>query len=55
MTFHSHADTNTVPAPHQSDANLRPMVYRPFRALFWALRILCGHNGNKEKKGKLVN
>jgi hypothetical protein len=30
--FHSNADL--VPAPHESDGNLRPMVYRPSRASF---------------------
>ncbi len=32
--FHLYADAN--PAPHQGDANLRPRIYRPSRAPFWA-------------------
>ncbi len=34
--FHLNADPG--PAPLQSDGNLRPLVYRPFRALFSASR-----------------
>jgi hypothetical protein len=29
-----YADQDPYNAPHQSDANLRPLVYRPFRAPF---------------------
>jgi hypothetical protein len=28
-TFHFNADLLLDPAPHQSDANLQPLVYRP--------------------------
>jgi hypothetical protein len=32
--FHFIADPDPTPAPLQGDANLRPLVNRPFRALF---------------------
>ncbi len=38
-TFHSDADPDSTfhfdvdPAPHESDANLPPLAYRPFAAL----------------------
>ncbi len=36
--FHFIVDPNPYPdpAPHQGDANLRPLAYRPSRSLFWA-------------------
>ncbi len=36
--FHSSADPDPDPALHQSDGNLRPLVYRPSRAPFRASR-----------------
>jgi hypothetical protein len=32
--FHFNADLDLESAPHQSDVNLRPLVYRPSRASF---------------------
>jgi len=34
-TFHFNVDPD--PAPYKNDANLRPWVYRPSKALFWAV------------------
>jgi hypothetical protein len=34
--FHINADPD--PASHQSDKNLRPLVYRPSKVPFWASR-----------------
>ncbi len=34
--FSLDADLDPSPAPHQSDANLRLLVYRPFELPFWA-------------------
>ncbi len=36
ICFNVDSDPNLDPAPLQSDGNLRPLVYRPPRALFWA-------------------
>ncbi len=35
-SFHNDADPVPDPAPHQSDANARLLVYRPSTAPFWA-------------------
>ncbi len=40
-TFYFDADPD--PAPHQSDVNLRPLVYRPSLASFWASCLCCEH------------
>ncbi len=33
-----HLDKDPDPAPHKSDANLRPQIYRSYRALFISLQ-----------------
>ncbi len=32
--FNTKPDPDPAPAPYQSDANLQPLFYRPYRALF---------------------
>ncbi len=43
-SFHLSTDPDQDPAPHQSDAYLRPLVYRPSMSLFlWATTALHGY------------
>ncbi len=40
ITFDANLDPDTDPAPHQSDANLRPLVYRPSTAPLYMTQVL---------------
>ncbi len=43
--FHLNVDPDPDPAPHQSDGNLRPVVYVPSRAPFLASSPPCERQG----------